>query len=260
MPTVFHLAVLGDPVSHSRSPAIHTVALGLAGLTGEYRAIKADRARLEQTIQDLHSEGLQGVNITMPLKGDAWELVDETTAEGESAASVNTLRQRMGVIQGHSSDVVAFREVASMRVLADIENVLVLGGGGAARAALGVLEGPNVYLSTRSATKADRLAEEFDIAGTIRWGASIAGALVVNTTPLGMDLERLPDGVLDVSAGLVDLPYGSRPTPAVATALERGMPVVDGLEFLARQARESFRWWTGVTVDLGPLTEAARNI
>ena len=251
------LAVLGDPVAHSRSPAIHALALRLAGLEGGYVAIRADEAVLGEVVEGLRRGRFSGLNVTMPLKEAAWGLAERATPDAERAGSVNTLRFA-GRVEGHSSDVTAFREIlGGGRFGADAE-VLILGAGGSARAALVGAGGRRVHVSSRSEGKAARLAAAHG-AATVGWGTAVAGAVVVNATPLGMSGEELPEGVLGASSGLIDLPYGDEPTPAVSAAAERGLPTADGFEFLARQAAESFRWWTGVSVSLSPLIEAARD-
>ncbi len=261
MSQVYRLALLGDPVVHSRSPAIHAAALSLSGLTGEYKAITANQQVLEKTLTDLRSGAIDGINVTMPLKRIAFELADDTTSEGRLAGSVNTLkRSEGGLVLGHSTDAVAFREIFEDEGFKDLNSVLVLGAGGSAAAALAALGGRIGYLSARTPGTAQALAETFDSVGVIPWGASVAGAVVVNATPLGMSGERLPEGVVDLAGALVDLPYADANTPATTEAMERGMLAVDGFEFLARQAAASFRWWTGENVDSAELAEIARNV
>ena len=251
------LAVLGDPVAHSRSPAIHTVALRLAGLEGSYQAIRADSAELGEAVEGLRRGRFHGLNVTMPLKEAAWGLAEWTTPDGGRAGSVNTLRFRDGRVEGHSSDVTAFREILEGGRFGAEDEVLILGAGGSARAALAGAGDRSVHVSSRSEERAAQLAAAHG-AATVRWGAAVAGAVTVNATPLGMSGEELPEGALDASSGLIDLPYSDKPTWAVLAAGGRGLPTVDGFEFLARQAAESFRWWTGVSVSLRPLIEAAR--
>lgn len=261
MSQVYRLALLGDPVAQSRSPAIHAAALRLSGLTGEYKAITANQQVLERTLADLRSGAMDGINVTMPLKRIAFELADDTTSEGRLAGSVNTLRRgEGGLVLGHSTDAVAFREIFEDDEFKDLNSVLVLGAGGSAAAALSASGGRIAYLSARTPGTAEALAETFDSVGVIPWGAGVAGALVVNATPLGMSGERLPDRVVDLAGALVDLPYADTATPATTEAIGRGMPAVDGLEFLARQAAASFLWWTGENVDSAKLTEIARNV
>ena len=259
MSRAYQFALLGDPVAHSLSPAMHGAAFKLSGLRGDYSAIRADRSRLERALEELRAGSLDGVNVTMPLKHAAWQLAEETTRQGTLAVSVNALRYRDESVEGHSTDTVAFEEILGTPGFDDIADVLVLGSGGSAGAALAALAGRNVYLSSRNQDRAQAVARFFDISGVVRWEAAVAGALVINATPVGMSGEELPDPVLGAASALIDLPYGPSPTPAMETGSDMGIPAVDGIEFLALQAAASFQWWTGVHIDFELLTAAARN-
>lgn len=254
------LALLGDPVAHSRSPAIHAAALRLTGLRGEYRAIRADESILRQAVEDLRTGALTGLNITMPLKAAGAALADEMTALARVAGSVNTLRSVGGLVKAHSTDAVAFEELYDDQRFPSGAPILVLGSGSTARAALAVIGSRQAYVSARSSQGSENLASLHGVEGIIPWGEGLAGSLVVNATPLGMNGEPLPPAVIATAAGLIDLPYGAIPTPSSAGAMANGLPLADGVEFLARQARASFLWWTGEAVDLNDLVEAARNV
>lgn len=254
-----HLALLGDPVAHSRSPAIHRAALKEAGLEGDYQAIRADVEVLQRVVDDLRSGLFDGLNITMPLKSAAASLADRSTPIAQTAGSVNTLRARKGLVEAESTDAVAFRQIFGNGRFPDGAHVLVLGSGGSAQAALAALDNSQVYVSARSTERAEDLADRFAASGVVTWGATVDGAILVNATPLGMRGEELPGGLLRVSRGLVDLPYGSAETPAILAARAGGIPYVDGIEFLARQAAASFEWWTGRVIDLVVLVRAARK-
>lgn len=242
--------LVGDPVEHSKSPAIHRRAYEVTGVEAEYEVRNVGRGGLAATVAELRSGALEGVNVTMPLKLEAFAACDLFTGDAGRSGTVNTLRCRDGSIEGHSTDTVAFRE--AFRLAPPGEPLLVLGTGGSARAAIAAWEG-RVIVSARDRAKAEKLGE------AAAWGSAVAGAVVVNATPLGMSGEALPPQVLESASLLIDLPYGDRPTPAVEFALARGMALVDGLEFLARQAAASFEWWTGAVVDSALLIDAARN-
>lgn len=254
------LALLGDPVAHSRSPRIQRAALEDAGLVGDYVAIRAGEDELEQALDDLRRGRLHGVNITMPLKGAAAARADVLTPLARRARSVNTLRARQGRIEAHSTDAEAFLEISGDKGLPDRATLLVIGSGGSARAALAALEGRETYISARDEAKARALEKEFDSAGIVPWGSVVAGALVINATPIGMNGEELHDGLVEMATGLIDLPYGQETTPAVVRARAIGIPHVDGVEFLTRQAAAAFEWWTGVPVNYEDLLAAARNV
>jgi shikimate dehydrogenase len=94
---------------------------------------------------------------------------------------------------------------------------------------------------------------------TVAWGNAEAGATVINATPLGMAGETLPPGVVDGAGCLLDLAYGAEPTPAVAEALRRGLPVVDGIDLLVAQAAAAFSIWTGIAAPVLAMMQAARR-
>lgn len=244
----YRLAVLGDPVEHSRSPEIHEAMLEIAGLEGSYQRVRADRDGLSQAVAALRTGEWHGLNVTMPLKSAAADVSDHLSPQAERSHSVNTLLLRGDEVWGHSTDSSAFRELIFGERFGDAETVLLLGSGGSAAAALAAIDGQrSVYISARRPERARRLARTFG-GEVISFGAGVAGAVVINTTPLGMSGEDLPEGIVDFAAGLIDLPYSSRPTPAVKMARARSLPTADGFEFLIRQAMDSFHLWTGAVI------------
>jgi shikimate dehydrogenase len=191
----------------------------------------------------------------MPLKEEAAHLCDLFTPEAERSGSVNALKSHDGRVIGHSTDVVAFREILDRWAH---HPIYVLGAGGAARAALAAAgEDATAFVSARRHEAALALAERFEGVTALSWDYSMPGGVLINATPLGMRGEPLPDGRLESSLALVDLPYGKQATPAVTAARELGIPVVDGIEFLAIQAAAVFTWWTGEYVDSVRLAEEA---
>jgi shikimate dehydrogenase len=257
MVTGLRLAVLGDPVEHSLSPLMQRDAMEQAGLRGRYETVRADRSKLVAELEGLRRGERDGVNVTMPLKQVAAGLCDSLSPEAERSLSVNTIKAVGGRIVGHSTDVVA---VAGILSRWGKSPVLILGAGGSARAALAASDRRPVYLAARRREAALQLASMGDCAAAIPWGTAVAGAIVVNATPLGMGGETLPSGIVASAAGLVDLPYATAKTPAVAEARRLGIQVVDGIEFLANQAAASFTWWTGESVDSDRMAVLARNV
>lgn len=256
----YRFAVVGDPVAHSRSPAIHSVLLDLTGLVGEYLAIRADAPRLGSLVEELRRGEWDGLNITMPLKGEAAVLADRLSADATRAGSVNTLSVQEGKVVGDTTDCATFRLLLNDERLEHRGALLVLGAGGSAAAALAAVpDGEHVYVSSRHSDRSKALTDRLG-GNAVSWGSVVAGALVINATPLGMRAEPLPPGLLEVASGLIDLPYGPEQTPAVTSARELGLPVVDGLEFLIRQAIASFTLWTGAGVAYAPVATALRKL
>lgn len=250
----YRFALAGDPVAHSLSPAMHTAALRESGLAGSYEPIRCDVEGFRHLVQRLVNGEYAGLNVTMPHKGVAHDVCDHLTPEAAAAASVNTLRAAGTSILGHSSDVVAFRQ--AFAAVGAPSRVIVMGTGGSARAALAAFAG-EVFVWGRNRNRVDGFVTDH---GGVALDRLPSSYVLVNCTPLGMRGEDLPEGLVESASGLIDLPYGRMQTPAVSTAHEAGLPVVDGLRFLAVQAAESFHWWTGVEVGVDTMVDATRNV
>lgn len=253
-------AVVGDPVGHSKSPAIHTAAFAACGIDATYEAIRVRAGQFGMVADELRSGKLNGVNVTMPLKDEAFRSIDRSSPDAARAESVNTVTPADGLLTGRNTDVAGVMRAVDKLEVDDEAPVLILGGGGAARSAAIAVEGRTITVSTRRPMAAASLLEVSATIGTVApWGAAIDGAIVINATPLGMHGESLPDEVLLSSAGLVDMAYGSQPTAAVTTARHLGIPVADGLDMLVGQAAAAFTVFTGMAAPLDVMETAARK-
>jgi shikimate dehydrogenase len=257
------LAVLGDPVSHSKSPAIHNAALAAVGLVGTYEARKVDDRGVRAAFDEVRSGVLTGFNVTMPHKGLAAELCDRLDPDAARADSVNTVARIDGAIWGFSTDIGGI--IDAWGELPVEGPVLILGAGGAAAAACVALCDRPLYLSARrfgaGAELAQRLAVRgLDVSvGEVHWEVPVIGSVVVNCTPLGMNGESLPEAVLSAANGLLDMAYGSTSTPTVVAARAMGLTVVEGIDLLVSQAARSFAIWTGTVPPLEVMRKAAKT-
>jgi shikimate dehydrogenase len=259
-------AVIGNPISHSKSPLIHTLFAEQTGQDMSYEAIEAPLEGFAATVQRLRAEGYLGCNVTVPFKFEAFALCDQLSSRAREAKAVNTLLFRDGEILGTNTDGVG--------LLTDIEKNLgfklmwkdafLLGAGGAAAGVVWPLfnAGVGVVIANRTIAKAQLLAEEFTGSGTVyaRRYDELAGKqfdLVINATSssLSDELPPLPDGLFKPGALAYDMMYG-RETPFMAFARSHGAAVVaDGLGMLAEQAAEAFYLWRNVRPD----TQAVLN-
>lgn len=254
------LVLLGDPVAHSRSPAIQRAALAATGILGSYEARRVDEPGVYRACAEIRAGGLRGANVTMPHKRVAAAAADRLTPAAARCGAVNTLVGAGGEVLGHNTDVgglvLAWERAGIPRGVP----VLVLGGGGAAAAAIVALAGADLAVATRRPGAGEALAAALGVPATgIPWGHPRPGAVVVNATALGMHGEPLPPGVVEAAAGLVDLPYGPEPTPAVVAAQRGGLPSADGLDHLIAQAALCFELWTGVPAPVAAMEAAARS-
>lgn len=261
------MGVIGDPVAHSRSPAIHNAAFAALGLDWVFVAfpVRADAGR--EAVAAVRTLGLAGLSVTMPHKAAVAETCDDLTAAAAALGSVNTVVARDGRVSGDSTDGAGL--VAALRDLAVDpagRRVLVLGAGGAARAIVDALgrAGAAITVAARRAdagTRAAALAPDTTVVDFTALDAVVADVdLVVNATPIGMRGEPPPfdPGVLRPEQFVYDTVYHPSPTPLVAAALQRGVPAADGLTMLVHQAALAFTLWTGEPAPLAAMTDAAR--
>ncbi|MDQ6836214.1 MAG: shikimate dehydrogenase [Actinomycetota bacterium] len=257
------LGVVGWPVAHSRSPAIHNAALAAAGLTEwRYQLLPVSPELWPELLPALPAAGFRGVNVTIPHKQAALKLATEPTERALEIGAANTLTFDPGdTITADNTDAPALISVLPVPVTG--ARVLVLGAGGSARAAVWALRdagAANVEVWNRTPDRARRLCDE--LGGTPVTEAGPADVLV-NCTAVGLDgspsLDGLPITVADLTGyGCVaDLVYTANGTALTAAAQEQGVPAVDGLEILVAQGALSFERFTGRRAPLEAMRAAA---
>jgi shikimate dehydrogenase len=259
------LAVLGHPVSHSRSPAMQSAALGALGLADwTYGAIDAAPEAFAMTVRELASVGYVGVNVTVPHKEAALALADEASEASQQIGAANTLVFDGKKIEAHNTDADGL--LAALPDTPRGRRTLVLGAGGAARAVIWALlwEGAEVEVWNRTAEKAAALCARLG-------GAAVTDPrqdsyeLLVNTSAAGLrgedPFEHLPlePDLFAASQTVVDLVYGERRSPLLEAAEAAGAATVDGLEILVQQGARSLEIWTGSEPDLEVMRKAARE-
>ena len=247
--------VIGDPIAHSRSPLIHRFWLERAGLEADYRAHRVAPDDLASYLTERRSDpDWRGCNVTLPHKLAILDLVDDAAAVRDSVGAANTvLRRPDDTLFATNTDPGGFWAPLSDRELAG-QPVIVIGGGGAARAVLWALAqvgvGPVTVLN-RNVLKASALLARFGLKGrALPLDAPLPpAALLVNASALGMagqpplplDLDPLPEGAV-----VYDLVYAPLQTDLLAQASARGLETIDGLEMLVAQAALAFELLFGV--------------
>lgn len=253
-------AVVGDPIAHSRSPAIHTAGFRNLGIDATYEHWQVAVDEFDLVVDALREGSLDGVNVTMPHKGNAWAAVDERSSDAERTGAVNTIVVRSDRLVGHNTDVAGVRHALGRIGADDTAEILLLGAGGAAAAALMAVEMHPVVVSARTSDAAQAVLRDTGVEGRVAsWGTMLQGAIVINATPLGMHGENLPDGVVERAGSLIDMAYGANQTPAVWNAVNIGLPYADGIDMLVGQAVEAFELFTGRTISPFVLDMAART-
>lgn len=268
--TVNRYAVLGQPVAHSKSPAIHAAFAASTGKTLSYEAIEVAPAALAEMLPRLHAEGFLGLNITLPHKQTVAALCESVSPRAQTAGAVNTLLRTESGWRGDNTDGEGLvRDLQRLGFAVRGRRVLLLGAGGAARGILQPLleQAPaELTLSNRNPWKPEELAEQFKAYGRIRPCTHLALKgdqfdLVINATSAGHSgqMPRLPTGLLAGAADCYDLNYGAAHAPFAAWAQEQGAArIADGLGMLVEQAAAAFDLWHGERPATGSLIERLR--
>ena len=267
--------IMGWPVAHSRSPALHGFWLTEHGIDGAYVPLAVPPDRLEQALRALPALGFRGCNLTIPHKQAALAVMDRIDPFARRIGAMNTVVVAAdGSLEGSNTDVFGFRE--NLREQAPEWHPLagpaiVLGAGGSARSVVAALSAAGVReirLVNRTLERARSLASELAAPETRisvhPWEARAemlgGGGILVNTTSLGMDKEPPLDFdliALPMSAVVVDIVYVPLETRLLAAARRRGHRVVDGLGMLLHQGRPGFAAWVGGAPQVTPALRVA---
>ncbi|MGA8363027.1 MAG: shikimate dehydrogenase [Solirubrobacteraceae bacterium] len=267
------LGVLGWPVAHSRSPAMHNAALAALGMEDwRYQLLPVPPERLEETVRALPGAGFVGANVTIPHKHAALEFADTASEAAKAIGAANTLAFASGgAIAAENTDAPGF--LAALGVSPQGMSALVLGAGGSARAVVWALReagASEVSVWNRTPERARALARDL---GARAVDVPAPADLLVNCTSVGLESQaanlkqsasgaqglNLPAITFDQVGNyshVVDLLYSSTPTPLLVAARSHGARAVGGLEVLLAQGALSLELWTGRPAPLEVMREA----
>ncbi len=254
------VALIGHPVSHSKSPVMHNFWIRQYGLSGEYSALDVRPGHLAGAIEQCVKQGFAGLQFTIPHKEEALELCDEIDSTAKAVGAVNTIVIQKKKLYGFNTDVFGFTEnISESEPNFEFNQgpAVVLGAGGAAHGVVHALleqKVPEVRLTNRTLERAQELAKKFGPKVKIfRWEEKseiLEGTyLLVNTTSLGLHGQPPLDldlTYLDPKTVVNDIVYVPLYTPLLRQAEAHGNHVVTGLGMLVHQARPAFKKWFGV--------------
>jgi shikimate dehydrogenase len=259
--------VIGDPVRHSLSPALHNAAFSALGLDWVYVAMPVPAGQAAVAVAGARALGVQGLSVTMPHKQAVAEAVDRRSEEAALLGSVNAVVRRGGQLVGESTDGAGFLRAAHEEIGFDPggRRCLVVGSGGGARAVvldLARAGAAEVVVAGRTRERVEAAAILAGRAGRVGRPEDAGDAdLVVNATPVGMGTsagEETPVPVERLGPGqvVVDLVYHPAVTALVEAATARGATAAGGLGMLVHQAALAFELWTGEAAPLQAMWEA----
>ncbi len=265
-------AVMGHPLTHSKSPRIHAAFAQQTGQQLDYRALPVELGTFPVRVRDFFATGGKGLNITVPFKQEAWELAQVRSPQAELAGAVNTLLQdATGRLHGHNTDGLGLvRDILkNHRGRFAGTSILVLGAGGATRGILLPLlqqQPARLCIANRTVSKAGELAMLFRTHGPVSScgydalrGQQFDWVLNATAASLQGELPPLSPGLVHAQSWCYDLMYGSEPTIFCRWAQQNGaQQALDGLGMLVEQAAESFWLWRGVRPDTAPVLAELR--
>ncbi|OAF09401.1 shikimate dehydrogenase [Bradyrhizobium centrolobii] len=262
--------LLGAPIAHSASPAMHERAAEALGLRGHYQLIEiagADAAQLSTLLEGVRRLGFAGINVTYPYKEAVVPLLDELAPGAAAMAAVNTVVVRDSRLIGHNTDTTGFARAVAPLLAPSNNAVAVIGAGGVGKAIAFALASRNVAdirIFDSEPGRAEKLASLLVARSGARVALSVEDALdgatgLVNGTPVGMLPNRempVPATLLHERLWVADAVYSPLITPLLAAAQAKGARIMTGRELAIYQAADAFELFTGLAPSTDVMGEA----
>ena len=257
------LGIFGDPIQHSLSPRMQNAAIQAGNLDAVYVPFRVTREQLCDAVRGIRAMGIRGVNLTIPHKEAACDLIDELDEQAQLTGAINTIVNDDGRLKGYNTDGQGLLKALKHELGIEVSGrrIMLLGAGGACRAALVALSQSGaawIGIANRTRERAEaliaELAEHFKgtTLASFSLSASLAGCcpepvdLLVNTSAVGLKGEAFDfpaTGCVRPGGSVYDMVYAAEPTPLVRDALQAGFAAADGLGMLAGQGEIAFQLW-----------------
>ena len=249
--------VIGNPIQHSLSPTLHNHWIKNNGIDAIYEKQKLNESGLEQIIEDIKKEKINGVNVTVPFKKAVIPFLDELTAEAKSTKSVNTLYLKDNKVVGHNTDIIGF-ETSIEKSKYDVVNkkVLILGAGGVVPSiifALNKMKVSKIIISNRTKEKAQNLKKIFNNIELIEWGEVPNFDMIINATSIGLkedDNIKLNFSSISGNKFFYDVIYNPSETNFLKIGKKLGNKTLNGKLMFIYQGLAAFNIWHGLKPDV----------
>ena len=272
--------IIGDPIEHTMSPAMHNTAFQTLGLDYTYVPFRVKSLELKKAIEGIRGLNLRGLNVTIPHKVAVMQFLERIDPLAEKIGAVNTIVNDDGILSGYNTDATGFLQTLHDKdVDPEDKKVLLLGAGGAARAIGNVLAGEKARITILNRRQELSWAEDLARLLMRHYGAKVnAGELtpenlqraiegvdiVVNSTSLGMspddDQTPVPADLLGASLTVFDVVYNPLETRLLREAKTAGAKTISGLEMLVRQGAVAFEKWTGIKAPVDVMRQSALDL
>lgn len=252
--------LIGEKLSHSKSPEIHRLILNEMNIDGDYFLFEIKEKDLKKAIEGFKVLGFKGINVTIPHKIKIMELLDDISEEAINIGSINTIKFDNDKSIGINTDYFGFYElIKKNQIVVEGRRAVVLGTGGAAKTVIKCLKdlgAGEIVVVSRS-----KLEVEFEGAKLITYEElnSLGGNIIINCTPIGMspNIENSPitKNIVMQYQTVIDLIYNPLETKLVKYAKELNIPAFNGLYMLVAQAVKAQEFWNGITLDINRIDE-----
>ena len=249
--------VIGNPSEHSLSPILHNYWIKNNGIDAIYEKQKLNESELEEIIEDIKREKINGVNVTVPFKKIIIPFLDELSIEAETTQSVNTIYLKDNKVVGHNTDIIGF-ETSIEKSKYDIENkkILILGAGGVVPSiifALNKMKVSKIRVSNRTKEKAQNLKKNFKNIELVEWGEVPNFDMIINATSIGLkkdDNIKLNFSSISKNRFFYDVIYNPRETNFLKTGKKMGNKTLNGKLMFIYQGLAAFNIWHGLKPDV----------
>ena len=273
--------IIGYPLSHTLSPSMHNFIYQKLGIDVEYKKWEISPNNLKSHIEKINNENFIGANITVPYKEKIVPLLDEIRNEAKFTGAVNTIVKNNNKLIGYNTDVYGIEQTLDIKLKNDvINNAVIFGAGGAAKAAFFVLLQRglnNLTIVNRTKSNALKMISKFNNVNcdqtiiTLNEKSQIKSAclsadLIINTTILGMknsgyeDISPIDSTFIDSNSVIFDMVYNPTKTQLIKIALERNANIIEGLNMLVYQAIKSIELWTGIRPSFDDMHSKCKEI
>ena len=267
--------IIGDPIQHTLSPAMHNAAFKTLNLDYVYIPFRVTTNELEKAILGVRSLNIRGLNVTLPHKVNILPYLDELDSMAENLGAVNTIVNQDGCLKGYNTDAAGFYQALTADGINPLgKRVTILGAGGAGRAVAFILadKGVDLTILNRDELRAQKLADS--LMRLFRREVAIGGLhnknlskvfensdIIVNTTSVGMYPENsaspIPSGIIKPGHIVFDIIYNPQQTRLLMEAETSGAKIIGGLEMLVWQGAAAFKLWTGHNAPVEVMRQAA---
>lgn len=255
--------VIGDPIAHSLSPAMHTAAYQAAQISDRFAFTRArvPANALDRFLEACRFLNMCGISVTLPHKQTVMQYVDALSNAAQALGAVNTIKNDAGRLIGHNTDWHGIvNPLLQRKELKGLE-VLVIGAGGAARAAVfGLLQhGAHVTITNRTATNAEKIAQDFNASSVVEINSVDFSSypIIVQTTSVGMhphiEASLIPELHIQKDQIIFDTIYNPLETKLLQAAETRGAVTISGVEMFIEQGARQFEMYTGITAPVATM-------